>query len=601
MNRSFVPRFGLLISLGVSLLLTSLAQAQPANWNSALWFEREAGAGATWRYYQFDSLFGAKQSVTYALIDLNNPAVDLKIPFRDSYVGPSPGLESPLYPREQTSVMASAIPNAKIAINGTFFNINSYDSNNPTVPWGGGTTFLRADGTTIHNFDGTDAQFSQALLFNSKADLNLMLKSGGWISRIGSWQNMMSCGPWLIANGTLTSDASTVRHPRTAVGKINATNQLVFLTVDGRTAESAGMSINELAQVMQAIGCDDAMNLDGGGSTTMWVAGEPFSGVVNYPSDNDAYDHLGQRRCANAIVVMTGAPTPKAWDGRVNSVSYNTLTRTGETLPVTVNCTNTGTEPWTAATVAVVPSRTLGRTSAFIPSGQQSTFFTMTPATVAPGQIATFNLTLTPPTVASNVFYEENFALSHTTNGYFGPADNAMRVRVTVRPPLGGAPPLLIVQGTPTGPNNPWLVEPAGQWANSAVSFTAAGVDNSGSQRYTGASTLGKYADFKPIFDVAGIYRVDAAYPASTNNLTSVQYKVNHLNGSNTVSLNQLTGANTWQTLGQYSFDIGSSGGVGVHSVRIINETTTGNRFYSGALRFDYISPLSTVTDWTLY
>ncbi len=599
MKQSFLPRFGLLLFLGVALLLTSFAQAQPANWNTALWFEREAGTGITWRYYQFPSLFGAKESVSYAVIDLNNPSVDLKIPYRNSWVGPSPALDSPDYPRQLTSVMASDIPNAKIAVNGTYFNIASYDSTNPTVPWGGGTTFLRAAGTNVHTFDGGGGEFSQALLFNSRTDVTFMLKSGAWIDRIGSWQNMMSCGPWLINNSTLTGDGSIERHPRTAIGKINATNQLVFLTVDGRTPESAGMSINELAQVMQAIGCNDAMNLDGGGSTTMWVAGEPYSGVVNYPSDNDAYDHLGQRRAANSVVVMSGPPTIKAWDGRINSVNYSTLTRSGETLPVTATYTNCGTETWTPATVGLIPSRSIGRTSAFIPAGQENTFFSMSPASVAPGQTATFTLTLTPPTVASNVLYEENFALSHTTNGYFGPADNALRVTVTVRPPLGGAPPTMIVQGN--GPNSTWLVEPSGQWANSTVSFTAPGVPNGGSQRYTGAATTGKYADFKPIFDVEGIYKVEAAYPASSNNITSVQYIVNHLNGTNTVTLNQATGANTWQSLGNYSFGTGSSGSVGVHSVRIINETATGNRYYSGAIRFDYVGPLATITDWSLY
>ena len=595
-------RLGAALGLALALAFTTAAPAQPANWNSAVWFQREVGSGITWRYYQFNSLFNAKQSVSYVEIDLNNPGVNLKIPFRNSYVGPSPGVSSPDFPRAPTSTMAPTVPNARAAINGTYFNVNSYDPANPTVPWGGGNTFLRVDGTTIHTFDGTSVnRYLQGLLFNNTGDVTIMRKSGGWINRVGSWQNMMISGPILIDNGVLETyaadnDHANARHPRTAVGKVSATNKLILLTVDGRTGEAAGMSCTELALVMQAIGCDYAMNLDGGGSTTLWVSGEPFNGVVNYPSDNGAYDHLGERGCANAVVVASAPATPAAWDGRFGNINYNTLTRSGEALPVTITVTNIGTETWTTPTVSVVPSRAFGRTSPFIPPAQLGSHFSMNPETVAPGQVATFTLNLTPPTVASDTFYEENFALWHQTNGYFGPPDNKMKVRLTVRPPMTGAPATMIVQGTPTGPNNQWYVEPSGGgWANSSVGFTAAGVNNSGTQRYAGSSTAGRYADFKPIFDVPGVYRVDAAYPASSNNIPSVQYKVNHLGGTNSFTLSQSTGANTWHTLGQFAFGTGSSGGLGVHSVRVTNDTVpaTGNRFYSGAIRFDYVGPLA--------
>jgi exopolysaccharide biosynthesis protein len=45
------------------------------------------------------------------------------------------------------------------------------------------------------------------------------------------------------------------------------------------------------------------MNLDGGGSAAMWIKGKPHKGIVSHPSDNKAFDHLGERAIANAIVI----------------------------------------------------------------------------------------------------------------------------------------------------------------------------------------------------------------------------------------------------------------------------------------------------------
>ena len=55
------------------------------------------------------------------------------------------------------------------------------------------------------------------------------------------------------------------------------------------------MTLNEVAELMQLLRCKDAVNLDGGGSTTMWISGKPFNGVVNMPRDNKKFDHEGER------------------------------------------------------------------------------------------------------------------------------------------------------------------------------------------------------------------------------------------------------------------------------------------------------------------
>jgi len=92
-------------------------------------------------------------------------------------------------------------------------------------------------------------------------------------------------------------NAREPRHPRTLIGFND--RRIIIATVDGRQAGwSVGMTYREEAALMQRLGCTDAINLDGGGSTTAWVRGK----VVNRPSDG------GERRIANAILVRSTAP-----------------------------------------------------------------------------------------------------------------------------------------------------------------------------------------------------------------------------------------------------------------------------------------------------
>jgi exopolysaccharide biosynthesis protein len=86
------------------------------------------------------------------------------------------------------------------------------------------------------------------------------------------------------------------RHPRTMIGFND--REIIIVTVDGRQPQwSVGMTYHEQAQLMQRLGCTDALNLDGGGSTTCWVGGK----VVNQPSGGM------ERRIANAILIRSAA------------------------------------------------------------------------------------------------------------------------------------------------------------------------------------------------------------------------------------------------------------------------------------------------------
>jgi hypothetical protein len=116
--------------------------------------------------------------------------------------------------------------------------------------------------------------------------------------------------PRLLRDSTIIPDVDTVggpgfattRHPRTAVGIANNGRRLFFLVVDGRRPfYSAGMTNRELATVMLSIGSTDALNLDGGGSTTMVVqnvATRKLS-VVNRPSDA-----AGERTVGDALAIV---------------------------------------------------------------------------------------------------------------------------------------------------------------------------------------------------------------------------------------------------------------------------------------------------------
>jgi len=68
------------------------------------------------------------------------------------------------------------------------------------------------------------------------------------------------------------------RNPRTAIG-YTKDNHIILITADGREGSSIGMTLVELGRLMQSLGCVNAMNLDGGGSTVMYVNGN----IVNKP------------------------------------------------------------------------------------------------------------------------------------------------------------------------------------------------------------------------------------------------------------------------------------------------------------------------------
>lgn len=109
------------------------------------------------------------------------------------------------------------------------------------------------------------------------------------VSTIPEWENVnhiISGGPYLMKMGEVFIDVKeeklpsiTGRNPRTAVG-YTTDNNLVLVTVDGREQASVGMSLRELALFMKSIGCYEAINLDGGGSSVLYINGH----IMNHPA-----------------------------------------------------------------------------------------------------------------------------------------------------------------------------------------------------------------------------------------------------------------------------------------------------------------------------
>lgn len=249
---------------------------------TAEWNVIELSEDVSWRYFHFDSLFDAKQFVTFIEVNLNGN-VKIDIPFVTEGFG-------------KTSEMANNI-DALAAVNGSFFDTKV----------GGSTVFFRKDGEVVNlSRDGFNPFRENAgFVVGEAGNVSIVSRpseeDGGWKSVEA--EHLLTSGPLLIYEDIQLSQEDNPfnnnRHPRTAAG-ITRDNHLILLVVDGRSSESYGMSIAELAEVMNALDCVDAMNLDGGGSSTAWVNEE---GVVNHPSDNKLFDNKGERGVANAIVV----------------------------------------------------------------------------------------------------------------------------------------------------------------------------------------------------------------------------------------------------------------------------------------------------------
>jgi len=169
---------------------------------------------------------------------------------------------------------------AIVAVNATFFNMKE----------GYNVHYVKVDDSIVATTDEKEFGIRATGLFTAEGEAADISQWGPEREDAGiiSAEDAIVSGPLLIDDShdmpldSINFNAN--RHPRTMVG-ITGSGHLLFVVVDGRQPGYAeGMSLFELRALAHSLGCTDALNLDGGGSTTMVVGGESGSAVVNKPS-----------------------------------------------------------------------------------------------------------------------------------------------------------------------------------------------------------------------------------------------------------------------------------------------------------------------------
>lgn len=248
------------------------------------WTTQKLGEGIYWKSYRGNDLFDARLSINLIEMVLDSSNVEFQISFgRDSMMKTSEFAEN---------------SNAIAAINGSFFRRDT----------GGPLVFLKINDEII--FEGNPSRNhyteSGALAWSENQPIQIIKKpSEGWNSL--EYSSILSSGPLLIYESEILNFNNDPfyqnRHPRTAVAITND-RRIYLVTIDGRSFQSYGMTIPELTHFLKELGAEFALNLDGGGSTTMWIRDIAENGVVNYPSDNLDFDHLGERDVANVLLLL---------------------------------------------------------------------------------------------------------------------------------------------------------------------------------------------------------------------------------------------------------------------------------------------------------
>src|ERR687898_1790269 len=172
-----------------------------------------------------------------------------------------------------------------------------------------GTGRVPRDGLLLTGTGDAPRFLRNVALRRSPAELELTLTSAGRPLELAQQTLVVGAGPRLLRRGRLAVTAKAegfappqapafygtfvaARQPRTLAG-VRADGKLLLVTVDGRRPGwSTGMTLPEAARLMRSLGAREALNLDGGGSSTMTVRGE----VVNRPSDPG-----GERRVSNGV------------------------------------------------------------------------------------------------------------------------------------------------------------------------------------------------------------------------------------------------------------------------------------------------------------
>ena len=165
--------------------------------------------------------------------------------------------------------------NAILAVNGDYYGANTtgYVIRNGVVY----RDTVREDSSNGDLAIYKDGSFK--IIYEDQVSADQLVKDGV--------VNLLAFGPSLVDNGEIAVDTnsevgqSMSSNPRTAIGIIDENHYIIIIS-DGRTSESEGLSLYQMAEVMKSYGVKTAYNLDGGGSSTLYFNGQ----VINKPTTN---------------------------------------------------------------------------------------------------------------------------------------------------------------------------------------------------------------------------------------------------------------------------------------------------------------------------
>ena len=169
----------------------------------------------------------------------------------------------------------AASNNAILAVNGDYYGANTtgYVIRNGVVY----RDTVREDSSNGDLAIYKDGSFK--IIYEDQVSADQLVKDGV--------VNLLAFGPSLVENGEIAVDTnsevgqSMSSNPRTAIGIIDE-NHYIIIVSDGRTSESEGLSLYQMAEIMKSYGVKTAYNLDGGGSSTLYFNGQ----VINKPTTN---------------------------------------------------------------------------------------------------------------------------------------------------------------------------------------------------------------------------------------------------------------------------------------------------------------------------
>lgn len=251
----------------------------------AKWQKTKLEKGVVARTAQFENLYNGPQAVSIIEIDSKS-----KRKFDVAYD----------HKMARTSEMAAA-HNGVAAINGTFYDMRRGNSvcfhkiDDKVLDWTSGSEFNSRVNGAVRTRDGKleILSWSREIEQSYSDNKGTVLASGPLMMKDGKTSDFSSCSDSFVKS----------KHPRSAIFTTRD-GRVVMIIVDGRSqGNSIGVSILEFAHLVRVLGAYDALNLDGGGSSTLWMKGAGDNGILNYPCDNRKFDHNGERRVSNIIYV----------------------------------------------------------------------------------------------------------------------------------------------------------------------------------------------------------------------------------------------------------------------------------------------------------